>query len=289
MLLVARLRSDHPFGALPLTCDDPGETYILEGKGEITAAKLLDLANRRQLVWEVDEATRERVLAAASARIQRDRDTAKRVAAARAAATVAAAVPAARKASGKPPGVPPAPTASSAPGEIAHEGGRVVWSEPPVAEPGPHQTARVAPPRRRRLWLRTIVAIACVAAVASGLFVLGQIALGPAPSPAARVTNYTELSFTDPATLPTRLSVREPNLLSFTVFNHEGRKRVYQYVVTLASARRSSVVERGSIVIEDNAEATRVVNVVPTGRHGSSVITVTITDPRQAIHFTGNW
>ena len=66
MLLVARLRSDHPLGAVPLTYDDSDDTFVLEGVGEITAGKVLDLEDRRQLVWHVDEATRERVLASAT-------------------------------------------------------------------------------------------------------------------------------------------------------------------------------------------------------------------------------
>ena len=85
MLLVARLRSDHPLGAVPLTYDDSDDTFVLEGVGEITAGKVLDLEDRRQLVWHVDEATRERVLASATARIRRDRAAAKHSAAARAA------------------------------------------------------------------------------------------------------------------------------------------------------------------------------------------------------------
>ena len=64
-MLVARLRPDNPLGAAPLTSDDGGETFVLEGVGAIAPAKLLDLENRRQLEWEVDDGTRQRLLAAA--------------------------------------------------------------------------------------------------------------------------------------------------------------------------------------------------------------------------------
>jgi hypothetical protein len=293
MLLIARLRSDHPFGAVPLSYVESDGTFNLEGVGQITAGKVLDLENRRQLVWGVDEAIRERVLASAGARIRKDRDGAKRAAAAHAVAhavaVVAGAVPDAGGAGTRPPGVPPTPTKFDVPGAITHEGGRIVWSESAVAEPGLDQTPGQAPPRRRRLWVSAIVAIACVAAVAYGLLSLGQVIHWPAVSGAAQTTHYTELYFTSPATLPTELSARKPNLISFTIFNREGHTRVYQYLVTVAGPRASSVVERGSVGIKDHAGAVRIVKVVPPGSHGTYLVTVTITDPLQTIHFTAHW
>jgi len=284
-MLVARLRPDNPLGAARLTCDDRGEAFVLEGVGAIAPVKLLDPANRRQLEWAVDEATREWLLAAASTRIRRDRENR---ATGRAAATVAAATAAASKAGDKTLGIPAGPMRLEAPEEIAHQGSRAVGTELPVAEPQTRQTAGVAPLRPRRLRAWAIVSVACVAAAALGLLFPHQIARLPGLWSARQVTSYTELYFTDSATLPTRLNVREPSPVSFTVFNHEGRERVYEYVVTLAGPRGSSVAERGSIVLKDNAGAGRVVNVVPTGLNEAYVITVTIIRPLQTIHFTGH-
>ena len=281
-MLVARLRPENPRGAARLAYEDQGTRFILEGVGEITAAKLLDLENRQQLVWVVDEATRERVRGAAIARVRRD--TASRAGAhARAAAAPLAAR---HDVGGRPPAIPAAPPRSGAPDEAAQRSRRGVSAQPPAAESRRRQTTGRAT-RTRRRWAWAIVALACAAAVALGLLYFGQIADRLATSPAAQGTHYTALYFTDPAPLSATLSVREPSQLSFTVFNHEGRQRVYQYVVTLAGPQGSSVVQRGSISLKEDTGAVTVVNLGPTGRHGAYLITVTITDPPQSIHTEG--
>ena len=86
-MLVGALRSDNPLGGAPLTCDDATEAFSLQGIGEISAVKLLDLENRRQLVWS-DLVTREWVLETAAIRVRRE--TAAKAAAAVAAAAAAA-------------------------------------------------------------------------------------------------------------------------------------------------------------------------------------------------------
>ena len=91
-MLVGALRSDNPLGGATLTCDDATEAFSLQGIGEISAAKLLDLENRRQLVWS-DLVTREWVLETAAIRVHRE--TAAKAAAAVATATTAAAAAAA--------------------------------------------------------------------------------------------------------------------------------------------------------------------------------------------------
>jgi hypothetical protein len=68
-MLVGALRSDNPLSGAPLTCDDVTEAFSLQGIGEISAARLLDLENRRQLVWS-DLVTREWVLETAAIRVR---------------------------------------------------------------------------------------------------------------------------------------------------------------------------------------------------------------------------
>jgi hypothetical protein len=87
-MLVGALRSDNPLGGAPLTCDDATEAFSLQGIGEISAAKLLDLENRRQLVWS-DLVTREWVLERAAIRVRRQ--TAVKAASVAAAAAAGAA------------------------------------------------------------------------------------------------------------------------------------------------------------------------------------------------------
>jgi hypothetical protein len=88
-MLVGALRSDNPLGGAALTCDEATEAFSLQGIGEISAAKLLDLENRRQLVWS-DLVTREWVLETAAIRVRRQ--TAVKAAAAAVAAAAAASV-----------------------------------------------------------------------------------------------------------------------------------------------------------------------------------------------------
>ncbi len=173
-MLVAALRSDNPLGGAPLTCDEAAETFTVQGLGEITAAKLLDLENRRQLVW-ADPVTREWVLETIALR-------ARRAAAAQAAARVAAAAAAAQAVSAhepapaggvvqagagtvvfepprttvRPPaGIRAAQTRFEAPVGAAGGSRRVVWREPPSgaappeAEPsGATALPTPAPPQR---------------------------------------------------------------------------------------------------------------------------------------------
>jgi hypothetical protein len=171
-MLVGALRSDNPLGGAPLTCDDAAESFTLQGVGEISAAKLLDLENRRQLVWS-DLVTREWVLETAAIRVRRQA-VAKAAEAARAAAesarveaeSAAAGEPAAAgvapgsetlvfgppglaeapatppslpqsAAARRPAGVPAATTRFATPPDDGRVAGRVVWSEVPPASPAP--------------------------------------------------------------------------------------------------------------------------------------------------------
>lgn len=137
-MLVGALRSDNPLGGAPLTCDDVTESFTLQGVGEISAAKLLDLENRRQLVWS-DLVTREWVLETAAVRVRRE--AAARAAGAAVAAKAAAesaraaaenaAENAANAATGlvRAAGVPAASTRFAPPPDDGRVAGRLVWSE----------------------------------------------------------------------------------------------------------------------------------------------------------------
>ena len=123
-MLVAALRSDNPLGGAPLACDAAAEHFTIHGIGEITAAKLLDLENRRQLVW-ADPVTREWVLETVALRVRRATaaKAAARAAAAAAAASAAAASAAAASA-----------REQARAGDIARAGaGTLVFEPPPPA------------------------------------------------------------------------------------------------------------------------------------------------------------
>jgi MFS family permease len=158
-MVLAALRSDNRLGGTTLTCDENAEHFTMQGLGEIAPAKLLDLENRRQLVW-ADPVTRKWVLETVATRA---RGTAAAKAAARAGeAAAAAAEAAARERAGtggvtsaaagprvfetsawhaagtrRPAGVRAAQTRFEAPRGDAGGARRVVWSEPPREQAAP--------------------------------------------------------------------------------------------------------------------------------------------------------
>jgi hypothetical protein len=89
-MLVAALRTDNPLGGAPLVYDDAVDVFALQGLGEVSAAKLLDLENRRQLVW-ADPVTREWALETAAIRVRKEAEAKATARAAEAAAAAAAA------------------------------------------------------------------------------------------------------------------------------------------------------------------------------------------------------
>lgn len=70
-MFVATLRADGPLDGTQLFADESAARFYLEGGAEVSAAKVLDLENRRQLVW-VDPATRVRVIYGAADKVQRE-------------------------------------------------------------------------------------------------------------------------------------------------------------------------------------------------------------------------
>jgi len=164
--LIAALRSDNPLGGAPLSYAEADDSFSLQGVGEIDAAKLLDLENRRQLVW-ADPVTREWALELAAIRLRKEKEAAAKAAAWAAEAAAAAAAQAAAEATAAPPpadaaggvaaadvgatavydpptvagrrpaGIRATQTRFAAPDKdaVRGAGGRVVWAEPPADEP----------------------------------------------------------------------------------------------------------------------------------------------------------
>ena len=126
-MLIAALRSDNPLGGAPLTCDEAAEHFTLQGLGEISAAKLLDLENRRQLVW-ADPVTREWVIETAAIRV---RKAAAAKAEARAAEAAAAAATAAATAASAAADSAAASDDRARAGGVATAGAGTLVFEPP--------------------------------------------------------------------------------------------------------------------------------------------------------------
>jgi len=160
-MLIAALRSDNPLGGAPLSYTEADGAFHLQGVGDIPAAKVLDLENRRQLVW-ADPVTREWALEMAAMKVRKEKEAAAQAAAQAAEAAAAATAPAGGRDVGprptapaqtvspavgetrvfappvdgdrRPAGVRAASTRFDAPAAPAAQGGRVVYEEPPVDE-----------------------------------------------------------------------------------------------------------------------------------------------------------
>jgi hypothetical protein len=277
-VLVARLRPENPRGTARITYDDRDTVFVLEGVGEITSAKLLDLENRQQLVWLVDEQTRVQVRAAAMLRARQD--AAARTAVRTRRTTAGRTVPHGTRAGE----TAPAPTDSS--GGRPVRAGRAARPEAPVVR-SPRPGAIGSPARRRLFASVVFAAITCAVVVSAGALGWNKAAGFLATTPATRETRYTELYFTNPAALPTSLAGAEPGPISFTVFNHEGHRQVYSYTVRLAGPSGSSLVARGSMDLGSNTGRSRFVRLAPIRVPGTYSVSVTVAEPHLSISFTG--
>ncbi len=283
---VARLRPNSPLGGAQLTCEDGGTRFFLEGAGEITAAKLLDLENRRQLDWGIDDASRVRLLRAAAGRARAD---AAAQVAARAAAARRAATSAAERGDGGAHGIPAVATRFAAPADDLHRGGRVAWREasavaPPARPATTPSRARAGRGRARAVLVALAVCLALIALVAA---FPRQTAHQLALSFTREVTPSTELYFSDAGSLPTSLSLRHPNRFAFAIVNHEGHDRVYSYVVTVTGPGESAVVARGRVELKAGAAVGRSVVFAPAEPGGVYLVSVRLAMPAQSIFFRG--
>ena len=279
-MLVATLRSDGPLEGAPLVYDRASEHLSLEGRGEITAAKLIDLENRRQLLW-ADAASRDLVLEVARARIRAERAE-KTSARAQAAAVLRAHEPGT-----KATGIPAASTRFEPPATTTtHRRSGIVWVAPVPRAREPARTPSSAVRWRRALvWFAA--AAVCIAAVGLVVAFPHQIGRQLSLSFTRHVTPYTELYFPDPAALPTPLRVPGPNRFTFTLVNHEGHRHVYRYLVTLTGPHGTSVVGDGTLALKDGAAGSRAVDFVAPRRHAAYLLSVTIANPSQSIFFRG--
>ncbi len=315
-MLIATLRADNPHGGALLTYDCATDTFALEGFGEVRPAKLLDLANRQQLVW-TNSSTRELVLRRTVASLGEEKAAqaaarefaVEKAATARAAARAFAADVAANASVEQTKATAGAAASAKfeAPTETAHEGRRAGWSQPLGDEPergtvcalqgasapekGTPDTATSRKGDRsrtaaRRLWAGVVLA-ACLVVGGLGLAFPHELAHQLAISFTRQPTPYTELYFTDPQTIPGAFTVSGPNSFRFTVANHEGREYVYSYIITLASSYGVSTIERGAIDVGNGSSATKAVDFLPPKPDTQYVVRVSLLRPVQTIHFTG--
>jgi hypothetical protein len=101
-------------------------------------------------------------------------------------------------------------------------------------------------------------------------------------------TPYTQLYFTDPATLPKELKPGVVNKFAFTIINNEGHSEIYRYVVTMTRATSQTVVSTGSLTVGDNRQIMHTVGVEPRSKNSQYLIKVTLKGTVDSIQFYGS-
>ena len=155
-------------------------------------------------------------------------------------------------------------------------------------------TAEVTPPKRgesekqRWHWHPLTAAAVLVAAVAiCAVVVLSgplrhQIVLSVRRQP----TPYASLFFTSPGSLPSDLPVRADYPVTFTVANHDGRDRSFQFRVTLASRSHDDETTTGLVTVAGNGDTRETVNVRPLEPCDPCKVTVALPTEHALIYFT---
>lgn len=101
-------------------------------------------------------------------------------------------------------------------------------------------------------------------------------------------TPYTQLFFTQPDSLPSRLRIDRPSEFSFTIVNDEGSPENYGYSVILSTIGSHDVAKTGSLLVPSGDSTTRTITVVPKTRRSRYLITVVLNASGQSIHFYGD-
>jgi hypothetical protein len=100
-------------------------------------------------------------------------------------------------------------------------------------------------------------------------------------------TPYTQLFFTNQATLSSRLRVGDENEFSFTVVNDQGHSRNYQYTVTMDGAGRQQLVTQGVFAVKNGGTLNRNVLFEPKFHKTKYMITVELNGLDLSIHYYG--
>jgi hypothetical protein len=149
---------------------------------------------------------------------------------------------------------------------------------------------RSSPLAKARRIRRPFVVMLSSAGLLAALFVASpqQFAHQIEISVIRQPTPYTQLFFSDPSAIPSRLRLDLPNKFTFTIVNDEGQSSIYRFTVTMNTVGLSTtVVANGSLRLDDEGIGTRTVALVPKNRRHRYLITVVLDGSGQSIHFYG--
>ena len=141
----------------------------------------------------------------------------------------------------------------------------------------------------RRSW-RPFIVMLSSAGLLAALFVASprQFAHQIEISVIRQPTPYTQLFFSDPGAIPSRLRLDRPDRFTFTIVNDEGQSSLYHFVVMMNTTGLSTtVVANGSLRLDDRGTGTRTFAFVPKKRRHRYLITVVLEGSSQSIHFYG--
>jgi len=154
----------------------------------------------------------------------------------------------------------------------------------------PHDQLRSSRPRKARWIRRPFVVTLSSAGLLAALFAASpqQFAHQVEISVIRQPTPYTQLFFSDPRAIPSRLRLDLPNRFTFTIVNDEGRSSFYHFAVVMDTIGLSTaVVANGSLRLDDKGTGTRTITLVPKNRRHRYLITVVLDGSGQSIHFYG--
>jgi hypothetical protein len=105
------------------------------------------------------------------------------------------------------------------------------------------------------------------------------------PTKAYQPEQFTELYFTQPSDIPSKVKVSVPYTVPFTIANRESSTRVYSYNIIISDGSRVLSVQSGQTQIRSNAAAKQYINFQVPELDKRYRITVQLTNRKQLIQF----
>lgn len=140
----------------------------------------------------------------------------------------------------------------------------------------------------------TAAAVTTIAFVA-GLTAVPEVRSQVKGSVSRQPSPFTDLYFTDPASLPKHADASNRNMFRFTISDHENRSEDYVYVVTEESVVENAAIDQGTLQVGAGQSVTTSVQFASISPNGSALantryqITVRLLGRSEIIHFSGSW
>ncbi len=134
-------------------------------------------------------------------------------------------------------------------------------------------------PKNRKL--RLFLLVVGVASICGGLYTIPSVSREITLATTRQPEPFTELYFTSPEHLGKTFTPNEPQIVRFTVRNHEGHTQIYSYVIYLDGVQAAS----GTTSIADNDAQSLTEEILVKSTNARSKITVTLLNNHQSIQY----